>query len=289
MPDSRPVVVQKRRPPLQEARLPALLMGIYSLLPVWKESSQFHTVADVPAGVHAALGLVIGWLIVFRMNVSYNRWWEARGHWGALVNASRNLAVKASRLVRLPQLELEQLRRDLVAFPQALRDHLRDGASLERLPGYEQATDRPRHVPGYLVGERYAALGRWKAAGLIDGQELRVLDQEVSRLLEVTGACERIRQAYIAGAHRNCARQALLVLFIMLPWGIVNDSQLWTIPISMMTVYFLLGLEIIAERAEEPFGCEDQDINLDAICGSIEKTVGEICQRQSASGSLQSV
>lgn len=282
MPDSGPVTIRKHRSPLQEATLPALLIGLYSLLPVWKESSQYHTLADVPSGVHAALGLVIGWLIVFRMNVSYNRWWEARGQWGSLVNASRNLAVKAARLVQLPQVELDQLQRDLVAFPIALRDHLRDGASLERLPGYESSKARPAHVPSYLAGERYAALGRWKAAGLIDGQELRVLDQEVSRLLEITGACERIRQAYVGGSHRSCSRRALIALFIILPWGIVNDSQLWTIPISMMTVYFLLGLEIIAERAEEPFGCEEQDINLDAICGSIEKTVCEICPRLKA-------
>src|SRR3972149_3906219 len=40
---------------------------------------------------HAVLGSLLGFLIVFRMNASNNRYWEGRSSWGNIINASRNL------------------------------------------------------------------------------------------------------------------------------------------------------------------------------------------------------
>ena len=40
---------------------------------------------------HAVLGSLLGFLIVFRMNASNNRYWEGRTLWGHIINASRNL------------------------------------------------------------------------------------------------------------------------------------------------------------------------------------------------------
>jgi len=40
---------------------------------------------------HAVLGSLLGFLIVFRMNASNNRYWEGRTHWAQIIYASRNL------------------------------------------------------------------------------------------------------------------------------------------------------------------------------------------------------
>ena len=44
--------------------------------------------------MHSILGFVLSLLVVFRTNTAYDRWWEGRKLWGALVNNTRNLAVK---------------------------------------------------------------------------------------------------------------------------------------------------------------------------------------------------
>ncbi|MFN9550307.1 MAG: hypothetical protein ACK56Q_08530, partial [Pirellulaceae bacterium] len=38
----------------------ALMMGIYSLLPMVKEQSPYRTFGDVPSSFHASLSLVLG-------------------------------------------------------------------------------------------------------------------------------------------------------------------------------------------------------------------------------------
>jgi len=42
---------------------------------------------------------VVGLLLVFRTNTAYDRWWEGRKVLGALVNTSRNLALKLNSFI----------------------------------------------------------------------------------------------------------------------------------------------------------------------------------------------
>ena len=68
-------------------------LTFYALLPLLKEYSSYKDIGDTPSDLHAALSLVLGWLLVFRTNAAYARWWEARTLWGSLINCSRNLAI----------------------------------------------------------------------------------------------------------------------------------------------------------------------------------------------------
>ncbi|MFN9914671.1 MAG: hypothetical protein ACK53L_18935, partial [Pirellulaceae bacterium] len=49
----------------------ALLLGVYSVLPIWKEYSRFRDLGDTPSDLHAALSLILGLLLVFRTNAAY--------------------------------------------------------------------------------------------------------------------------------------------------------------------------------------------------------------------------
>jgi putative membrane protein len=67
----------------------------YSIL-VWLLYHNFHFVRiAIPLSVPAILGTVISLLLGFRSNQAYDRWWEARHIWGAIVNDSRTLARQA--------------------------------------------------------------------------------------------------------------------------------------------------------------------------------------------------
>jgi len=266
---------------LLHVALYAVLVSVYALIPVLIETrTEYRKYLNLPSEVHAVLTLVLGWLLVFRTNASYQRWWEARTLWGALVNTSRNVAIKVTELVPAPKDDLLSIRRDVIAFAVALRDHLRDGASLQRLPGFENSSAKPVHVPGYLVSRMYEQFARWKSAGLMDGDELRVLDEDSRRFLDICGGCERIRNTRLAQSYRAFARQCVFLVLATLPWGIVDAFQWWTVPLTGITSYFMLGLETVAEHVEEPFGRDDDDLDLESLCRTIDVTVSEIFDRK---------
>lgn len=259
----------------------AIVMAAYSVLPAWLETrSGSEDRLDMPADVHAALTLVLGWLLVFRTNTSYDRWWEARTLWGRLVNISRNMAIKVADLVQAKRNELEDFQRDIIAFSYALRDHLRADCHLHNLPGFESCTDSPTHLPSYLVGRMYERLGEWKDAKTIGGMELRVLDAEARQFLEICGGCERIKNTRTARSYRTFARQCVGLYLATLPWGIVDSFHWWTVPLTGIISYFMLGLEIVAEDVEEPFGLDIDDLDLDKLCHAIETTVKEVFERR---------
>ena len=45
---------------------------------------------------------------------------------------------------------------------------------------------------------------------------------------------------------------------------------------SLFTTYALLALDAIAAELEDPFGCEDNDLPLNAICNAIEIDLREM-------------
>ena len=277
--DEEGIVPVLRGRTLRQVAVLAFIAGAYALLAVWKENSPFKGVADIPAELHTALTLVLGCLLVFRTNVAYNRWWEARTLWGALVNASRNLAAKLTSLVEIPTDQLESAINVIVAFAYGLRDHLRDETPYDLDQTVAPEAANAEHVPAYLVNQLYAKLRSWKDEGRLDGDELRVVDRELARFLDICGGCERIRHTRLVRSYRAFARQCVVLFLLTLPWGLVDAFQWWTVPLTAITAYFMLGLEIVAEHVEEPFGRDEDDLALDQLCETIERTVREISRR----------
>ena len=68
-----------------------------------------------------------------------------------------------------------------------------------------------------------------------------------------------------------------------LPWGIVDAFGWWTAPLTIVVSYFMIGLEVVAEHVEEPFGYDEDDLDLDGMCDTIDRTVRELLDPPAAS------
>ena len=66
---------------------------------------------------------------------------------------------------------------------------------------------------------------------------------------------------------------------LSLPWGITADFGWWTVPLTALTAYFMLGLEVVAEHVEEPFGDDEDDLDLDRLCTAVTDSVQETIAR----------
>lgn len=266
---------------LRRVALYAAIVAAYSVIAVLvKDNLPRGEHIVLPSDLHAAFTLVLGWLLVFRTNSSYARWWEARKLWGRLVNVSRNMAIKVADLCKASDEDLNIFRIDITAFAYGLKDHLRAQSQLQRLDGFEACTDHPSHVPSYLITRMYEDIGAWKSAGHIDGDDMIVLDAEARQFLDICGACERIRNTRVVGSYRMFARQCVALYLITFPWGVVDHCGWWTVPLTAIVAYFMLGLETVAEHVEEPFGHDSDDLDLDGLCQTIEATVQEVFDRR---------
>ena len=250
----------------------AVVIGVYSLLPVLKEHSRYRDVLDIPSDVHTALSTIVGLLLVFRTNAAYARWWEARQLWGQLVNVSRNLIVKVRTLVQPDRDALQEFGLLIIRFANGLLIHLRVMGDARRT----LSTFKGAHVPLRTSLEIYEQLQMWKQKGLIDGETMIVLDTDAHALMNVCGGCERIVNTPISPSYRTFVRLCIMLYLLSLPWGLVHEFDYWTIPLTTILAYFMIGFEIIAESVEEPFGHDDDDLDLEGICRAIEVSVRDI-------------
>src|SRR3569623_1496347 len=164
---------------------------------------------NVHSSFHALLGLVLGLMLVFRTNTAYDRGWEGRKLWGQLVNDSRNLALKVQACVQAADAEKQEVARILIGFAYALKSHLRGRVRLTEVAGFENATANPQHVPAYLAECLYDRIERWRRADQLGAIELLFLDRHAAALMDICGACERIRKTPLAITIRQMLRQMI--------------------------------------------------------------------------------
>lgn len=263
-------------PVFARVRIVVTGLGLYTLLCVLADDWSGGDLTNLKANAPALLGLVLGLLLVFRTNTAYDRWWEARKLWGSLINDSRNLAIKVTACVQADEQDKDQLGRWLIRFSFALKDHLRNQASLANYPEFADEMQPIQHVPSYISQRIYQRIEGWRQGEKLGGFELLFLDRHAAALMDICGACERIRNTRISASYRHFIRQSITVYLVSLPWGLIHDYGYWAVPAVMMAGYFMTGLELIAEDIEEPFGVSIDDIGLDSLCARISESVGEI-------------
>lgn len=257
-----------------------IFVGIYSA-GIAFVASQLKIQIINGTALHTLLGFVLSLLLVFRTNTAYERWWEGRKLWGAMVNNTRNLAAKLNSLLS----KEDQIKRETFAvlisnYAISLKDHLREEASYEKLDSTEEFNPEDlkeyRHLPNAITTRILEEIQKLRKANIISAEDVLFLNEELRSFNEITGACERIRSTPIPYSYSLFLKKFLFVYIMTLPLGFVSIFNYWIIPIVLFVFYVLLSLELIAEEIEDPFGKDSNDLPTDEIALRIRMNTREI-------------
>lgn len=252
-----------------------VLMAAYTIVVCWIDSDHLKRLIQASGAMYGSM--VMGVLLVFRTNSAYDRWWEGRKLWGQLVNDTRNLSIKVANYAQIDDNEKAQFGALLYTFALSLKMHLRsDTLSLHQVPGFEKCQDAPNNVPVYIADAIYQRLAQWQSEKKVTEMQMLQIDPHARALMDIVGACERIVSSPIALSYRAILRQGITLNLLSIPWIVAPDFDYWAIPIALIAAYFMIGLELIAEDIEEPFGVGEDNLALDAICATIERSVKQV-------------
>lgn len=221
-------------------------------------------------------GVLLGVLLGFRNMQAYDRWWEARKLWGQLINDSRNVCLKVKAMVATDPLEYQRFGRLVVGFAVSLKNHLRGGRPLQDVPGFEKEIATPAHVPLQFAEWVYQQLKAWRAAGKLSEMDALILDPHAKALMDVSGACERIRSSPVPLSYRALLRHGTILYLASAPWFMAGDYGYMAVGVVALLAYFLLGIELTAEDVEEPFGKDGDDLELGRYCETIRKSAEQV-------------
>jgi len=221
--------------------------------------------------MHTMLGFVISLLLVFRTNTAYDRWWEGRRMWGALVNNSRNLALKLAVMLKDKE-DKELLRKLIGGYASVLNLHLKNADISHEL--FDDATlsaDHYKHKPNQIAKTIMAKLNDLYLAGKLSGEQLIILNAEVQSFTDICGACERIKNTPIPYSYSAFIKKFIFAYVITLPFGYVFQLGYYVIPVVVFIFYVLASLELIAEEIEDPFGNDPNDLPTARIAKNVEE------------------
>ena len=221
-------------------------------------------------------GLVLGFFIAFRNNHAYQRWWESRKLWGQLINESRNLCFKIQSLDGIHPAERALIGQSIIAFGFALKDHLRRRDGSDEPPTGDRLEKPQAHQPIEVTRTIYETLARAQREGRLDGWNMLWLDGQVKSFMDICGACEKIRNTPLSSSYRAMLRHGIALYLAIAPFYLIEDTGLNGFPMFILAAYFLMGIELVAEEIEEPFGAGGDNLPIERYCETIEKSVRQI-------------
>lgn len=257
-----------------------LTLAVYAFAVVYVEEEILKIEPKSITVMHTLLGFVISLLLVFRTNTAYDRWWEGRKQWGALVNVSRNLAFKIRSFVPDDQMELKaRMYNAIPCYADVLRGHLRDVETdvlIERVTPDLQKLGSFNHVPNLIAQNlQNDALTTYKDHEISQAAYLAMME-DINRFTDICGACERIKKTPIPYNYNIFIKKFIFVYIVSMPVAFVGDFHYWSILVTVFTFYTLASLELIAETIEDPFGLDPDDLPTDGLAVTIKKNVDEI-------------
>jgi ion channel-forming bestrophin family protein len=227
------------------------------------------------------LGIVLGLFLVFRTNTAYDRWWEGRRLWGALVNSTRNFALKLNAYVSKEDHEERDFFAKMIPnFVFATKDHLRSGVQFEDIEPideqFHENLKKYKHKPNRLAALMYDRVNLLYKKGDLTGDQLINLDKELKDFIDIMGACERIRNTPIPYSYMMYVKKFIVIYIVTLPFGFVTAHGYYTVPIVVLITFVLMSVELIAEEIEDPFGKDLNDLPTDELAGKIKDNIKEI-------------
>lgn len=257
-----------------------LLVFLLACAVVVAHGQLFDWKVTLNAAPFSLMGVALAIFLGFRINASYDRYWEARKLWGAVLVVARNLARQALTLVGQER-EVRPFVLGLIAFATAMRNQLRGRPRATELDGLlpQDLLERLAHArsaPALILLWLGVWLREQRAAAALPPILAQHMEHGLDELSAVLGGCERIANTPLPFTYSVILHRSVYLYCMLLPFGLV-DSIGWMTPLIVAFVsYTFFALEALSDEIEDPFGTMPNDLALDAIVAGIDASLREM-------------
>jgi len=272
-------------------RVELMLVAIYSLTINVLYYQYDFTSMVIPISVPMVLGTVLSLLLAFRSNQAYDRWWEARTIWGAVVNDSRSLTRQVLSLM-----DATYQSEDLILFQE--RFVKRQAAWCHSLGQSLRKTDPLKGVDRLLSRRELSYVMRYDnvpaALLLLHGKDLKyameqgwinqyqqiAIDTTISRLCDSMGKCERIKNTVFPATYSLYTHFTVIFFILLLPFALIDVLGFMEIPLVVAIAASFLLIEKMAINLQDPFENKPTDTPVTTIARNIEKDLRQMLHEQ---------
>jgi putative membrane protein len=264
---------------------PSMLPIVVYVLAVSAADLQYHLDYNFPVSVLTVLGTVIGLLLAFRTNSSYDRWWEARILWGAIVNDSRTWV---RQLIEFSQPDssnagsaVQSMAYRQIAWCYALSRSLRKQnptQDLETLVAEQEREtyESSQQVPNLILLSQANELRQLYDTNQLELFQFVELEKTLTRLTDSMGGCERIKNTTFPTSYSRLVHALIYVFVAFLPFGLVKVPAIGLIATSLTPAFSFLLIERVSIYLQDPFSDRPSDTPMLTLSRTIEINIKEM-------------
>ncbi|WP_231491160.1 bestrophin family protein [Pedobacter sp. Leaf170] len=229
---------------------------------------------EIPSIIPTVLGTAIAFFIGFNNNQAYDRWWEARKVWGALVNDSRSFTRNLINYAEDDQVIVKRMIYRHIAFLYALKANLRDTVDeiyikyLDEADIAEMAKHKNTH--NALLNIQSRDLQKLSKANAIDGFRFIEINEMLVRFSDSMGMSERIKNTIFPTTY-NYLTKVFIWLFVMTFTLVISQSAgVYSIFLGWMIGFVFVSTQINGMSLVNPFENNSAGVPLNSITRTIE-------------------
>jgi len=232
----------------------------------------------LPLPVTAILGTAVSLLLAFRTSQSYDRWWEARKVWGAIVNDSRTF----TRLIIqfIPESKQDEVK--VIAERQIIWTYAL-GETLRRLPFSEKVKVyltnykiEATNIPNQLIDAHSIQLKQLAKEGILSEFQIMQLNTVIGNFCNSMGMCERIKNTVFPRAYSLLLHTLIYVFTFILPFGLDDSKIVIEIALTILIPIIFISIEKTAILMQDPFENSPVDIPVTALAQTIEINIKQM-------------
>lgn len=233
-----------------------------------------------PLTIPSLLGTALSLVLAFRTSQAYDRWWEARKLWGAIVNDSRSI-VRATETYAVggsPEVNKEIIHRigmRQIAWTYSLGKNLRGQDPLEGIAQFLSKEEFEglkgvNNVPNALLQNHSKDIRQARAESVITEFGQLRLDELVMRLVDTMGGCERIKGTIFPTPYNRIVHITIYIFAITLTIGITDLIGFREVIVTVVLTTIFLALERVAVVLQDPWEGFASDIPVTMLSHKIE-------------------
>ncbi|SFT88377.1 putative membrane protein [Algoriphagus locisalis] len=266
----------------------------------------------------SVIGVAVAFFLGFKNNSSYDRTWEARKIWGAIVNDSRTFATAVLSLPsqNMPAEDKKKLIYRHLAWLLALKHVMRKEKTWEHnlpvnklnfIPGFIKeyndgifaeiekylskeelgSLKKLSNIPSQLLKNQSLEIGSLNEKAYISDYKQVRLHELIGQLYTNQGMSERIKNFPFPRQYASTGLWITYIFCALIPFGLLDifaqSSALhyWlTIPFSAIIIWTFFVVDRIGDYSENPFEGGYNDVPISSIARAIEIDLLEMLEEE---------
>jgi putative membrane protein len=237
---------------------------------------------EMPLSIPALLGTAISILLSFKMNQSYDRWWEARKVWGAIVNDSRSFIVQLQSFLAVAEVEtIKKIAYRQIAWCYTLGRSLRGLTPVEGVEGLLTTADlgeisKHANKPLAIIQLNAKDLKTLRTENKLETFTHLQLDNTLVRLVDSMGKAERINGTIFPSTYRQFLHFTIYLFVITLSISLKQVNMIFEIPLLMAIAAAFFLIEKSAYHLQDPFRNRPSDVAVTSVARTIEINIRQL-------------